>query len=112
GDVSISLINANDDADGVLGDVVIQADFAGVGGGLSDGVGAIIDNLGAETPNIIANQVGLAAGSGIGTDAEDLDLSASLLAALTSTGDIHVGDTAGGLTIGAIAGVASGVQIT
>jgi len=111
GNVSFSLIDANDDNDATVGDVAILADFAGVGGGLSDGVGTITINAGAPNPSIIADGVALTAGTGIGDDADAFEITANAVAARTTTGDIHIEDTAGGLTIGTVLGV-TGITIT
>ncbi len=103
GNVSLSIVNANSNTDGTLGDVIVTADYAGVGGGLSDNAGTITDNLSGEAANIIGDQLALRAGSGIG-DGEapndaDIDVRVNTLAAVTESGDIHVQDLSGGLTI-------------
>ena len=74
--------------------MIVTADFDGVGTGLSNDMGAIIDNLAGEGANIVADQLALRAGSGIGdgvaADPKDLDLMVNTLAAVTESGDIHL----------------------
>ena len=110
GDVHVYQVDADDDAAGAIGNVSIEADFDGVDTGLADGAGAIIDVFPAGT-NVTANEVDLEAATGIGTDANALEIDADLLAARTISGDVHLVDTGDGLTIG-MAGVLAGVQIT
>jgi fibronectin-binding autotransporter adhesin len=81
----------------------------------NNGTGAITDNTAAETANITADQVALRAGSGIGdgvapNDA-DIDIQANVLAVRTRTGDIHIQDLSGGLTVGNFDSL-PGVRIT
>ncbi|NLF68878.1 MAG: hypothetical protein GX575_07465, partial [Candidatus Anammoximicrobium sp.] len=80
-----------------------------------DGAGAISDVTALELANIAANQVALRAGSGIGDGVApnvlDIDVAINTLAAVTRTGDIHVQDLAGGLSIDTFNGL-SGVTIT
>jgi Ca2+-binding RTX toxin-like protein len=114
GNVSLSIVNANSNSDAALGDVIVTADYAGVAGGLSDNTGAISDNLTGEAANITGDQAALQAGSGVGdgvapNDA-DIDVAINTLAAVTESGDIHVQDLAGGLTIDTFDGL-SGVTI-
>ena len=82
----------------------------------SDGAGAILDNLVGEAPNLTAASAVLRAGSGIGTDADDLnaatvsDAGATFtLAALTDSGDVHL-TNAGDLAVATVDGL-SGVTI-
>jgi hypothetical protein len=115
GDVRISLIDANDDVDAARGDVLVQADFAGVAGGLSDGAGAIFDNLIAETANVVADQVELRAAAGIGS-ADDIDTDVvSLVAVNTTAGDIVLTEVAAGTAVNVVelsqAGAAN-IQLT
>lgn len=102
GNVLLSLANANSDG-GTSGNVVVTADYAGVGGGLSDNAGAITDNLVAETENIIADQATLTAATGIGSTASlatDIDTTITTLVATNSTsGDIVIRET-NTLTVG------------
>ena len=103
GNVSLSIVNANSNSDATLGDVIVTADYAGVAGCLSDNIGAISDNLTGEAANITGDQAALRAGSGIGdgvapNDA-DIDVAINTLSAVTESGDIHLQDLAGGLTI-------------
>ena len=109
GNVYVSTVNANSNDDASLGDVIITADYAGIGGGLSDLQGAIFDNLNGEAANITADQVALRAGSGIGSgtspDTMDLDMAAVTLIGTTASGDFHVRDLNGGLTVAAFDGL-------
>jgi len=81
--------------------IVVTADSDG------DGSGNITDNLTGElddtTPkvNIVGGQAALRAGSGIGTDVEDLDLQLSTVAASTESGDINLRNR-GALAIGTV----------
>ncbi|NLF68877.1 MAG: hypothetical protein GX575_07460, partial [Candidatus Anammoximicrobium sp.] len=115
GNVSLSIVNADSNGSGAVGDVIVTADYAGVGGGLSNNTGAISDNLTGEAANITGDQVALRAGSGIGDgvapDDDDIDVAINTLAAVTVSGDIHVQDLAGGLTIDSFDSL-SGVTIT
>ncbi|HPM82318.1 MAG TPA: choice-of-anchor Q domain-containing protein, partial [Candidatus Anammoximicrobium sp.] len=91
------------------GNVIVTADSN------NDGAGAISDVTALELANIAANQVALRAGSGIGdgvapNDA-DIDVAINTLAARTRTGDVHVQDLSGGLSIDSFNGL-SGVTIT
>jgi len=70
----------------------------------------IIDNSVAETANIVAGDITLEAATGIGNNAR-LEINGANLAATTGTGDIHVTDLGGGLTITTLNGIA-GVSIT
>ena len=98
----------------VFGDsTVITADFDGVGGGLSDGVGTITDNRTGEAPNVTGIEVALRAGSGIGdasADDNDIDVDVADLSATTQTGDISIQDPAT-LDVTTVDGL-SGVSIT
>jgi hypothetical protein len=91
------------------GDVIVTAD-SNLGT-----VGAIIDNTAAETANISGNRIALRAGTGIGDgvapDDADIDVAVNTLAAVTRTGDIHVQDLLGGLSIDTFDSL-SGVTIT
>ncbi|HND54220.1 MAG TPA: hypothetical protein PLV92_17540, partial [Pirellulaceae bacterium] len=115
GDVRVSTINANSDGDATSGNVSVTADYAGIGGGLSNRVGAIIDVLSTESPNIVATKVALQAGSGIGAnvapDAADIDLSVDVLTATTDRGSIHLDSVRSRVSIGAY-DQSSGVSIT
>ncbi|MDA1051398.1 MAG: tandem-95 repeat protein, partial [Planctomycetota bacterium] len=98
GDVKLSKVNADSNSNGGDGTVIITADFDGVDTGLSDEVGAITDNLTGETAtdiNITALNTALRAGSGIGDDANDIDIvsltgSPHTIAAQTEAGDIVI----------------------
>lgn len=103
GNVALGLVNANGDADAASGNVVITADFDGVGSGLSDNVGAITDNTLLETANIITGGTAtLTAATGIGgIGAADIDTSIDSLVATNSTsGDIVVQETNGLIVAG------------
>ncbi len=113
GDVRLSLVNADSDGDGAAGDVIVTADYAGVGGGMSDNSGGISDNLSGEAPNIVGDQLALRAGSGIGSGVSgstDIDTAVRTLAAVTGSGDINVMDVEW-LTIAAFNSL-SGLTIT
>jgi len=114
--IQISNVDANSDSDVTLGDVIITADFDGVGAGLSDNTGTITDNTALEGANITGDELALRAGSGIGdgvaSNNDDLDADVRLLAAVTESGDIHIENSrAAGLTINTFDGL-SGVTIT
>lgn len=90
GDVAVSLLNANSDGDAALGNVFVTADFAGVLGGLSNGVGAITDALGGESTNILAADATLSAATGIGST-DDIQTEIARLTATNSTsGNIRI----------------------
>ena len=94
GNVALSTVNADADNINARGNVIVTADFDGVGGGLSDNVGAILDNLtgeGSGNANIIGGTVTLTAATGIGSgtgvlaESEDIDVDAVTLSAGNST---------------------------
>ncbi len=117
-DVRLSILDANSDVDGVSGDVIVTADYAGPvepGTYTNDGSGAISDNWAAgEDFNIRGDQLALRAGDGIGDgeapNVADIDTRVNTLAAVTDSGDIHV-QNVGGLSIAAFDGL-SGVTIS
>ncbi|MHC4874970.1 MAG: beta-propeller fold lactonase family protein [Planctomycetota bacterium] len=97
GDISLSIVDADSNDDSTYGDVIVTADFDGVGGGLSDDDGAISDNLTGETAtdlNIVADVLSLQAGSGIGS-ADDIDTDVATVAANnTGSNNIQIDDSA------------------
>ena len=83
---------------GTTGTITVSADFAGVGGGLSDGTGAINDNAGNTAADLTADTIDLNAGSGIG-NSDELELaSAILISADTTTGNIDIDHSADAAT--------------
>ena len=117
-DVLLSIVNANADGDGTLGNVVVEADFAGVAvPAFANGTGAISDNLTGEAANVIAGSAIFLAygatassGAGIGDDAADIDTQVANLAARTERGDIVI-DNVGALTIGNGSGGAVSISL-
>lgn len=115
---NVLLGTVNLDNDGLTtagaGSAIITADFDttpvdAINGVASDGVGAITDNLVAETANITAAQVALRAATGIGNDtstlgdAGDIDVQASSLVNATNStsGAVQIFGH-GGLPVGLI----------
>ena len=94
--VLLSRVDANADGDASLGNITINANFAGVEGGLADTLGEIVDNTADETPNLIGNEVMLLAASGVGST-EDLQLLANSLMVVNSvSGNIRITEVAAG----------------
>ncbi|MBT4822526.1 MAG: hypothetical protein HON70_42865, partial [Lentisphaerae bacterium] len=94
GDIlQLSVINADSNTDATDGAVTITADYDGVGTGLSNNTGAIVDNLAGEPANnIVGGVVSLNAASGIGhgtgalDEAADIDIDAVSLSTANTTG--------------------------
>ena len=101
-DVQVSIVNADSDAGGAIGDVVIIADFAGpdTSGGASDtydsnSSGAVSDVLTGEAANLTANIAILTAATGIGS-ADDLDTDlAQVNVANSTSGNVMITEIAG-----------------
>jgi filamentous hemagglutinin family protein len=76
--------------------------------------GAITDNAGDLTNNIIAPSASLAAGSGIGSTAEALEIDVTTLtqARVSGPGGINITDTAGGLAVNAASTANGGITLT
>jgi len=80
GEVAISKVDANRNGDASVGNVTIVADFDGVAGGLSDGLGAVTDSSTDESANVVAADLDITSATGVGgpdgleTDAETLSL--------------------------------------
>ena len=80
GDIAASVVNANSNNDNSLGDILLQADFDGVAGGLGNGSGQVTDNSAAENANLIAAKLTIKSASGVGasddieTDVERLNV--------------------------------------
>jgi len=93
GNVLLSVVNADSDSGGTAGDVIVTADYNGVGGSLSDNTGAITDNTAAipETSNIIGASAVLVAATGIG--ASDIETAVTTLSADATTGDVDIHNT-------------------
>lgn len=91
--VVLSRLDANDDSDGTLGQVIVGADFDGLLG-LSDGTGAITDDLTGGGPgfaNVLGASAILLAASGVGTGADSLDTEVSQLDVTnTTSGTIEI----------------------
>ena len=66
GDVQLSMVNANRNNDGAVGDVTVAADYAGVGGGMNDLAGSITDIFSGGN-NVFGNLGTFTAGTGIGS---------------------------------------------
>jgi hypothetical protein len=105
GDIEVSEVDA--------GTARVVLDVTTMGGQIQDR-----DDPAANDVDVTGGEVLLLATTGIGRDAADvmmdfdeLEINAQTLAARTQTGDIHVVDVAGGLTIGAVNGT-NGVEIT
>ncbi|MGZ0165047.1 MAG: hypothetical protein ACKVII_14085, partial [Planctomycetales bacterium] len=110
GDVQISTVDANGDGDGILGDVIITADFDGVATGLSDNVGEITEVLTGEASNITADNLALRAATGIGS-ADDLNTTVSTVAFNNGTsGNVNLTNSAG-LTVGNFDGLTSSSNV-
>ena len=106
-DVLLSNLKTEADAQGSGGNVLVVADYDGVGGQAADGTGSIRDHLSGDLINIKADGVILSAegeGSssfGIGSVEQPLHTSIATLAATTDSGDIAV-ENHGDLTIGVV----------
>ncbi|MDO8282339.1 MAG: hypothetical protein Q7U10_06920, partial [Thermodesulfovibrionia bacterium] len=78
-----------------LGDITITADSDGPQGNLSNGIGAIIDNLTGEAANIIGDDLVMSAATGIGS-ADDIETDVTtVLAANSTSGHINIYETNG-----------------
>ena len=105
-DVQLSIVNANSNSDGMLGNIIVTADFAGpdetgTSTYTSDGVGAITDVLTGEAANLIGNLATLSAATGIGSGGGDADIETNLNhlnAANTTSNDIAVLEVDGGVS--------------
>lgn len=99
-DVHLGAVNADIDDTGAAGNVLVTADSD------NDDTGAITDALSTEDANITAASAALRAGSGIGTDAVDINTATAnsgtfTLAASTGTGAVNISN-AGSFTIGTV----------
>ncbi|WP_417850602.1 beta strand repeat-containing protein [Thalassoglobus sp.] len=95
-DVAITLLNANLDGGGDLGNVVISADDNGLADSTPNGNGEIREVLAGESANIIADNASLSAATGIGV-ADDINLDVMTVDASNSTvGDVQLFEVAGG----------------
>ena len=87
--VALSIVDADADAMGAAGNVVVDADFDGPDAGLSDSSGAITDSTtGDGTPNVTGNDVTLIGPTGIGgsTATSDIDVAVGGLLDADSSG--------------------------
>ncbi|MCH2203958.1 MAG: PKD domain-containing protein, partial [Fuerstiella sp.] len=107
-DVLLSNLKTETDSQGAGGNVLVVADYDGVGGQVADGTGSIRDHLSGDLINIKANGVILSAegggnssGLGIGLVEQPLLTDVVTLAATTDLGDIAI-DNQGDLTIGVV----------
>ena len=81
--------------DAGTGKVLVWADWGGVNnsGTFANLTGAITDNLTGESANLTGDAAILRAGSGIGTDAADIDSTLNKITAITESGDINIDNT-------------------
>ncbi|MFO0906171.1 MAG: PEP_CTERM-anchored TLD domain-containing protein [Pirellulales bacterium] len=103
--IGLRTVNANSDATGAAGTVLVNADSN------ANGTGQITDRLISEDPNIVGAAAVLRSAQGVGktdTPTNDLDLAVSLLAIRnTTSGDIVIDNLVGGLlTLGTVDGLA------
>ena len=87
--VALSIVDADADAAGAAGNVVVDADFDGPDTGLSNASGSITDSTtGDGTPNVTGNDVTLIGPSGIGgsTATSDIDVAVGGLLDADSSG--------------------------
>jgi len=97
---------------GGSGDAAVGEIFAGTTTGtvtISAG-GSIIDQLAGESANVVAANLALTAGTGIGVG-DDLDTQVASVEAVTATGGVFLQNT-GNLTIGGVTGSLAGVDVT
>ncbi len=114
GNIGLRNVNANSDGDGILGNVTVAADWAGVGGGLSDNDGAITDQTSTESANITAGTAFLSAATGIGVDG-NIDLNVTDVSATNSfSGAIRLNEVAAGgaLNVTAATTLLGDIEIT
>jgi len=116
GDATLTSVTADDDITvataAATGDILVGALTATDAVSLTATAGAITDGLAGETANLEGASAILVASTGIGTPAEDIDVTVANMEAQTATGGIYVTDLAGGLTLGGADPVMTGVQIT
>ncbi|MFV0445505.1 MAG: beta strand repeat-containing protein, partial [Planctomycetaceae bacterium] len=119
-DVLLGVVNLDLDGIGNAGTACIIADadtttVDPLNGVVANGTGAIVDNLSGEAANVVAAAAAFQAGSGIGSDADDIDTAKApsqttlTLAAATDSGDINIRNV-GSLTVGTVCGI-DGVEI-
>jgi len=90
GDIQLSILNADSDSAGAIGDVTVEANWDGIATGLANATGAITDALTAETANITASLATLTAAAGIGS-ADDINVEVAQVNAVNSTsGDVRI----------------------
>tara|TARA_R110002072_G_scaffold145459_1_gene291873 strand:+ start:236 stop:20809 length:20574 start_codon:yes stop_codon:yes gene_type:complete len=110
GNVQISTVNADSDAGGAIGNVIVTADFDGVASGLSDNVGEITEVLMGEAANITADSLALRAATGIGS-IDDLNTTVSTVAFSNGTsGNVNLTNSTG-LTVGSFDGLTSSSNV-
>ncbi len=103
-DISLAFVSADGDSAGAVGNVTIEADYAGSVGGLSDNIGAVTDSSAAETANIYGNIISITGPSGIGAAAAgDIEITVDVTRfdadSSGGNGDVYV-TTTGAMPIG------------